>query len=588
MGTIPPNLGLGESSPRREFAEAFGGGASTEEDLGLDDPGLIEEYLAGNPAAYGELVRRHQIPLFRLLLGLLADEDLAESACEEVFLVAERRLADLEDRDTCYQWLLGIAREVSHKLNDQGAYERTLAPETADPRDHLKHEIHAVLQQLAPDLRLVLVLVELRNAPPEDVAAALGCPLDEVPVLVSEARTEFAEILASRASKGPESADPAPPPRTIEIPELDAGELIDGRYRVTSLLAKGGMGVVYVAERVSDGLEVALKTLLPGVVKDDKSLRRFDREIEAIERVRHRGFVELLGHGRSGDMPYLVMELLRGKALTAHVFPREPFEPERALTLVREALVALGHAHGVGVIHRDLKLDNLFVHRPEGGGEGEAEQLKVLDLGLAKLLLDGDDDGTGPTMLTEHGMIFGTPAYMAPEQALGDELDHRADLYSVAVILYQLLTGSLPFESTSPAALLVMHVSSDPPPAEFQAPHLADSSLPALLKRGLAKEPDERYASADEFIAAIDEALASPLPRLGDMPPRGDLRTRPEHATTERIAAGSAGRRGQGETGFALKGDTSAGSSSGVLLGGLVGLGLLAVAVAVALYLELL
>ena len=576
MGSLPPNLGLGETSPRREFSEAFGGESSTEAELGLDDPGLIEEYLAGNPAAYGELVRRHQIPLFRLLLGLLADEDVAEIACEEVFLVAERRLADLEDRSTCYQWLLGIAREVSNKLNEQGAYDRTLAPETGDPRDHLKREVHAVLQQLAPDLRLVLVLVELRSAPPEDVAAALGCPLGDVPALVSEARTEFARILASRASQAPHSDAVAPPQRTVEIPELDAGAIVDGRYRITSVLAQGGMGVVYTAERVSDGLEVALKTLLPGVVQDDKSLRRFEREIEAIERVHHRGFVEVLGHGRSGEMPYLVMELLRGRPLTALVRAGEPLEPRRALTLAREVLVALGHAHEVGVVHRDLKLDNLFVlDQGEGStADGDGPQLKVLDLGLAKLLLD--DEATAPTMLTEHGMIFGTPAYMAPEQALGEEVDLRADLYAVAVILYQLLAGRLPFESASPAALLVMHVSSDPPPLELRAPHLDGTELPALLRRGLAKDREERYASAQEFIAAIGGALASPLPAPGDMSPAGA--GAPEgRATTARLAAGAVDSEGR-EAELIGAGQAPARRGSARLVATLVGVILLAAA----------
>jgi len=502
-----PHLSFDDARPRRELGDAYGGPLAIGDELGLDDAGLIEEYLGGNPAAYGELVRRYQISLFRLLLGLLADEDLAEEACENVFQIGERRLAELEDRDTCYQWLLGIAREVSHKFNERAAYEDTDAPETADPRDHLKREVHAVLQRLAPDLRLVLVLVELRGAPPEDVAAALGCPLAEVPALVAEARANFARILASRASEAPVTRAER---SQVATPLLEPGVLVGARYRITRSLAKGGMGAVYAAQRIDDGLDVAIKTLLPGVITDEHAVRRFSREIEAIERVDHRNFVEVLDHGRSGDMPYLVMEYLRGDPLTARVSPGEAYEPRRALRIAREVLYALHQAHEVGVIHRDLKLDNLFVLGPAGGDEEGDEgrpkdRIKVLDLGLAKLMVD--DESYAQTMLTEEGMIFGTPSYMAPEQALGEEVDLRTDLYAVAVILYRLLTGRLPFESVSPAALLVMQVSSVPPPLRESAPHLDGYGLQELLDLGLAKARGERYASAEEFVQQIDRAL---------------------------------------------------------------------------------
>lgn len=515
MGLDHPRLPLDDARPRREFAEAFGGGDVASSDaLGFDDAELIDEYLGGNPAAYGEFVRRHQIPLFRLLLGLLADEDLAEEACEQVFLVAERRLAELENRDACYQWLLGIARNVSIKLNERGAFDETRPPESGAPLDHLKREVHALLQQLPPDLRLVLVLVELRGAPEGDVAAALGCPLGEVPGLIAEARADFAKLLAVRASKssGSFSASTTARERKADTPHLHAGAIVGDRYRIKSSLAAGGMGVVYLAIRLSDGLEVALKTLLPGVVTDETSLRRFDREIEAIERVSHENFVAVLDHGRSDNMPYLIMEFLRGHPLAALV-QGTPFEPVRALKLVRGVLCGLAHAHSVGVIHRDLKLDNIFVLDPV---EADEIYVKVLDLGLAKLLFD--DDSTANTMLTERGAIFGTPSYMAPEQALGEEVDLRADLYSIAVILYQLLAGCLPFESANPAALLVMHVSIAPPPVAVKAPHLAGCGMQLLLDRGLAKARGDRYANAEEFIAEIDRLLAMPLPSPGDEP----------------------------------------------------------------------
>ena len=506
MGHDHASLPIVDVDPKKELGAAFGAPTDESVELGLDDAGLIREYLGGNPAAYGELVRRHQIPLFRLLLGLLADEDVAEEACEAVFVAAERRLPELADPAGFYHWLLGIAREVSKKYNDRSAFAETVAPAGTEPRDRLKHEIHAVLQQLAPDLRLVLVLVELRGAPEEDVAAALGCPREEVPGLVAEARREFTRILdaRARASNAAETRASQHPPR------LGVGAVIGERYRVKRALAAGGMGAVYVAERLDGGPDVALKTMLPVLVRDEVSRRRFDREIEAIQRIAHEDFVRVVDHGRSGDLPYLVMELLEGKALGDVADDHEALDPARALRLTRGVLHGLAHAHGVGVVHRDLKPGNIFVVDPDGPGE----RIKILDLGLAKFILD--DEAEEHTKLTEQGAVFGTPAYMAPEQALGEEVDHRADLYAVAVILFQLLTGRPPFESSNAAALLVMHVSSPPPALGERAPYLAGSELEDLVARGLCTHRDGRFASAAEFMAAVDRLLKTKLPVRGD------------------------------------------------------------------------
>lgn len=527
-------LPLSDSEPRRELGAAFGAPDSAAEELGLDDAGLIAEYLRGNPAAYGELVRRHQIAIFRLLLGLLADEDLAEEACESVFVVAERRLGDLADGNGFYRWLLAIAREVAGKLNSRQSLDETTAPVAADPRERLKREIHAVLQQLAPDQRLVLVLVELRGAPDEDVAAALGCPLAEVPELVATARAEFARILGARAVA---STDPHGHPAAGAAPRLREGDVVDGRYRIVRALAQGGMGAVHVAERVADGLEVALKTMLPELVTDETSLRRFDREIEAIARIDHENFVRVLDHGRAGECPFFVMELLRGRTLGDLLREVERFAPARALALMAAVLRGLGHAHAVGVVHRDLKLENVFLVDP-GGSQ---ERVKVLDLGLAKLVVD--DEGRSYTALTERGIVFGTPSYMSPEQALAEEVDHRTDLYAVAVMLFQLVTGRLPFESASPAAVLVMHVSSPPPTLAEVDPLLADAGLQALLDRGLAKRPDDRFADAATFLAAI-EATARGLADRGSAPTRVRMEPTARAEVVPRPPAPPPARRG--------------------------------------------
>ncbi len=495
--SVPPRMSmLNDAAPARELGASFGA-PGAEDELGLDDAGLIAEYLGGNPAAYGELVRRHQIAIFRLLLGLLADEDLAEEACEAVFLTAERRLADLADGNAFYQWLLGIAREVSVKLNERRSHEVTSAPNTADPREHVRREIHAVLQQLAPDQRLVLVLVELRGAPDRDVAAALGCSLAEVPDLVAAARGEFARVLAGRADTTRKDGVPSP----IGA-RLRPGDAIDGRYEVDRLLAEGGMGSVYLARRLRDGLAVALKTMLAELVSDERSKKRFAREIEAVARIDHENFVKVLDHGQADGRPFLVMELLEGRSLGELLHAVGRVEAARALAWTAAVLRGLVHAHGVGVVHRDMKPDNVFVVEPGS----ERERIKLLDLGLAKLAID--DEGQAHAVLTERGMVCGTPAYMSPEQALGEEVDHRTDLYAVAVMLFHLLTGRLPFESASSAAVLVMHVSSAPPRLVERVPELDDPMLQRILDRGLAKQPEGRYPDAAAFLADVERAAS--------------------------------------------------------------------------------
>ena len=496
--------------------------ASDSDELSLDDAELVAAYRAGNLAAYGELARRHQIPLFRLLLGLLANEDLAELACEQVFVVANRRLEELDQPERFYHWLLPIAREVSTEfLAREEAPGGTQSIHTAAPREQLKREVHAVLQALAPDHRLALVLVEFRNAEHDEVAAALGCELDEVPEIVEAARKAFVAALGARESgtlvDGSIAFD-----GSDEIQRLDAGTVVAGRYRIEALLGAGGMGAVYRAQTLDEGVEVALKTMLPGRSASEEARRRFEREAEAIGRLDHANFVKILDHGQTPEaLRYLVMEYLRGRSLADLIYAERLVDPARALGLVRELLEGLEHAHGEGVVHRDLKPDNVMLvpkeEAQDPSGESSGEQPKILDLGLAKLLQEDDEAGFAEeqTRLTRQGMVFGTPAYMAPEQALGQDIDARVDLYAVTVLLYELLTGQLPFSASNPSALLVKHVSQPPPRLATVAVHLAGhEGLQHLIDGGLAKQPEARIPSARAYLEQIDALLRRPLPKL--------------------------------------------------------------------------
>jgi serine/threonine-protein kinase len=183
-------------------------------------------------------------------------------------------------------------------------------------------------------------------------------------------------------------------------------------------------------------------------------------------------------------------------------------EPRRALALTRQILDGLRHAHGLGVVHRDLKPDNVLLVRREE----QPEFVKILDLGIAKLA--GPDD-VNQTRLTQKGEVFGTPLYMSPEQVRGDEIDARADLYSLTVMLFEMLAARPPFVSNTSMGLFAMHLATPPPPLLEANPELSGArELQALIDRGLAKDPAERYQSAEQFLESVEGALASDLSAL--------------------------------------------------------------------------
>ena len=301
-------------------------------------------------------------------------------------------------------------------------------------------------------------------------------------------------------------------PEASPAETLVDGTLVDERYRIDTLLGSGGMGTVYRATEVDSGEMVALKAMLPRLAHKTNARLRFQREAKAILRLDHPNVVRILDHGElPPHTPYLVMDFLDGATLRERIELGEPIDAARALQITREVLEGLDHAHSRGVVHRDIKPENVFmVAQPEG-----PDQARILDLGLAKLV-SSDDEGT-PHKLTMRGAIFGTPAYMAPEQALGEEVDIRADLYSTTVMLYELLAGQRPFYANEPTALLIMHTRRTPPALADVAPALAPFEvLQELIDRGMAKTAGGRFQTAAEYIAAIDEALAelarTPLP----------------------------------------------------------------------------
>jgi serine/threonine protein kinase len=272
------------------------------------------------------------------------------------------------------------------------------------------------------------------------------------------------------------------------------GSIIHERYRVDELLGRGGMGAVFKGYHLNLHRGVAIKVVHPQVGRDAGMTARFAREAHSVSRLDHPNCVRVSDFGTTeGGMHYLVMELLEGKELQAHL--GQPWSAARAIDVAIQILDGLDHAHHCGVIHRDLKPDNVFVTVNYRGDT----VIKLVDFGIAKLL----DDEAAP--LTRTGMVFGTPRYMSPEQATGGKLDARTDLYAVGLLLYEMLTGHPPFQADDAVIVLRMHILASPP----ELPATVPPALAAIVMKLLAKSRVDRFASAGETIQALEHARAS-------------------------------------------------------------------------------
>jgi serine/threonine-protein kinase len=279
------------------------------------------------------------------------------------------------------------------------------------------------------------------------------------------------------------------------------GRTLPGGYVILDLVGVGGMGRVYRAEQTNLARTVAVKIIHPHLVGEENAAARFITEARAASRLNHPNSVGVIDFGKTSDgQLYLVMEFLRGRDLARVAYEEGPLPFRRIVDVLRQVLAALAEAHHLEIIHRDLKPENVILEPMRSGGDF----VKVVDFGLAKMR----QESTGPS-ITSPGIVCGTPEYMSPEQGRGDPLDARSDLYAVGVILYQLLTGHLPFEADSPTQVVLMHLSAVPPDPRKVAPdRMIGDPLIDVVYRALSKEPKDRYRDADEFSEALLTALA--------------------------------------------------------------------------------
>ncbi len=264
-------------------------------------------------------------------------------------------------------------------------------------------------------------------------------------------------------------------------------ELLDNRYEIIRRLGSGGMADVYLARDTQLGRQVAIKVLYKRYARDDEFVARFRREAQSAAALNHPHIVSIYDRGEAEGSYYIAMEYLEGQSLKDVIDEDGPLKPARAIEYAEQILQALQFAHEHNVIHRDIKPHNIVIN-----GRG---QVKVTDFGIARA-------GSSPSV-TETGSIIGTAQYLSPEQAKGKAVEQSSDLYSLGVVLYEMLTGRVPFEGENPVAIALKHLSDEPAPPQALVPEIPDN-LNAVVMRALAKDPRDRYPSAREFLADLE------------------------------------------------------------------------------------
>ena len=274
------------------------------------------------------------------------------------------------------------------------------------------------------------------------------------------------------------------------------GQRLFGDYVISRKLGEGGMGAVYLARQQAINQEIAIKVLLGRAAESAEIVERFNREARVISMLTHPNIIRVFIFGRTSEnLMYLAMEYVKGRELREEL--RKGLMDELvAIKIMKQTCSALQEAHDLDIVHRDLKPDNILLTE----FRGESHFVKILDFGIAKITNQEGAD----KQLTQAGIVYGTPEYLSPEQAQAKDLDHRTDIYSLGVMLYEMMVGKVPYQSSSAVEVLTMHVFNEPVPPSQVAPQRVSPTMESIIMKAMAKNPENRFSSAIDMFRALE------------------------------------------------------------------------------------
>lgn len=314
--------------------------------------------------------------------------------------------------------------------------------------------------------------------------------------------TRYGDEFAACPEDGTATAELPPEPVTDPL----LGIVVDNRYRIEKQIGEGGMGIVYAVTHIAIGKKLAMKVLRGEMARDQEVVQRFVQEAQSASSIGHENIIGISDFGRLPDESvYFVMEYLDGESLTAVIARGGSIPVAEATHIIRQIAGALGAAHARGIVHRDLKPDNIYLIRR---GDGSTNFVKVLDFGIAKV-------GGASSKLTKAGMVFGTPHYMSPEQAAGQTVDHRTDIYALGVIMYEMFVGRVPFDADTFMGILTKHMFEPPKPLSEVVSGSRLGALEDITMKALQKKPELRFQSMAELVTELERVSTGGNVRVG-------------------------------------------------------------------------
>ena len=429
----------------------------------------------------------------RGLLQVLSEQGQGANFCEEEIDLALELAGP-------HPFFLQIAGYHLYELPGRGepqipdAYDRAARRFTAEAEDHYRY----LWSQLGKEERQALLSPNMASESHRKalLAKALIRLAGERYIPFGHAFAVFVESKRHEKQVSPTDSTVV----EVSSPSDLTGKQL-GNYRILGALGQGGMAKVYKGYQPLLDRYVAIKVLAPRFATDEEFRARFQREAAAIARLRHPNIVQVYDFGIEGSIHYMVMEYIAGDTLKVHIRTARALgtqlPPQEILTVLQGMAAALDYAHGRELVHRDVKPANIMLRVEENGGEDDSFTPVLTDFGVAKILEGMQFTGTG--------MTIGTPDYMAPEQGGNEKITYSADLYSLGVILYEMLSGALPFTADTPVAVLMKHMSDEPPSIRMRVPDLP-AALDQVLDRALAKKPEDRYPSGASLVRAVEQA----------------------------------------------------------------------------------